>query len=753
MYLADDRVLGRRVAIKFLGEAFEDDASARERFLREARAAARLTHPNACSVYEIGEDDGRDFIVMQYVEGETVAERIARQGRMPVPDVVSMTTDAARALAEAHDLSLVHRDIKPHNIMIDRRGYAVVLDFGLAKLTHKQDAGTEASLTGTGAVAGTVPYMAPEQLLGEPLDGRADLFSLGVVMYEALTGRRPFDGPTAAHVITAILGSAPPSLAGELGADGGRLAPIVSRCLARKREDRYAGARELLADLATLVGSGTPLATPTRSASSSNEPTALLPKTGSRTQRRPARRKTIDSLAVLPFETSSARTEADLLSEGLTDSLISALSRLPKLRVMARTTVYRYRGSALSAQEIGAELGVRAILSGRVQAVGDRFVVRAELVDVADGSLAWTEQYARESADIIEMQEEIATEISSTLRPRLTPAQRKRVVTRKTTDSKAYQHYVRGVWLLNRREAESMRKATESFQAAIEADPSFAAPYCGLAEVYVYFGFLEMRAPLEVYPAARAAAMKALELEPGFAEAHAALGWMKVTHEWDWEGAERELAKAARLNPNCAIAHHWHGLLLSFQRRFDEALPKVLLAQKLDPLAPIVNTLVGTIAWHRGDYREALRVFDTVAEMAPGFIPLHLYRGFVLQAVGELDRAAESFAGGLEIVPEEGLLVAALGNCFGSMGRREEAISLLRRLEQRREASYASAYGLAVVCAGLGDREAMYRWLEVAFAERAAWLCTLAVDTRWNAFRAEPRFRELTERMRLPTGA
>lgn len=746
VYLAKDRILDRQVAIKFLAEQTDEPDSARERFLREARAAARLSHPNVCGVYEVGEEANHIFIVMQYVEGETIAERIRRAGPLAPARVLAIGLDAAHALSEAHAMSVIHRDIKSQNIMIDQRGHAIVLDFGLAKLTHSD---READLTRTDAVTGTVPYMSPEQLRGQPLDGRTDLFSLGIVLYEALTGRRPFDGTSTAQVITSILNDEPPPIANVSGEPAMTLYPIILRCLAKDREARYASAQDLITDLWALRGTGSVSAAALPVVDQGLVETKReisSPATVSGT-RRPRRRKTIESLAVLPFETASASPDAEYLSEGITETLIADLSRLPKLRVMARSTVFRYRGAHLDASQVGRELGVRAVLSGRVQLLGDRFVVRVELVEVEDGSVLWSEQFTRRQADILDLQEEIAREISSTLRPRLTASQRKRVTDRKTQDPEAYQRYLRGVHFFNRRDIESMRRATASFHEAIEADPTFAAPYCGLAETYIYFGFLEVQPPREVFPAARAAALKALELDPGFAEAHAALGWMKVTHEWDWAGAERELTEAVRLNPNCAMAHHWHGLLLSYTRRFDEALPKILHAQRLDPLAPIVNTLVGTAAWHRGDYEEALRIYDQVAELAPGFVPLHLYRGLTYQAAGRYEEAREDFAAVLERAPDETLLLAALGNCLGEMGRRAEAEAILERLEKRRESTYTSAYGLALVHAGIGDREAAYRWLDEAWEERAAWLCTSYVDTRWDSFREEPRFQALMRRM------
>ena len=743
VYLCDDPTLERQVAVKILMPgATEADGRATDRFLREARAAARLTHPNVCTVYEVGEDAGVAYIAMQYVEGETLASRLG-QGAQPAGEVLRVGIGVAGALSEAHRLDIVHRDIKPQNVMLTARGDVIVLDFGLAKRMAEES--DESQLTRTGTIAGTVPYMSPEQLRGEPLDGRTDIFSLGVVLYEMLAGHRPFQGGSAAEIITSILmREAPP-----LPPGSGQLGAVIGRCIQRDRELRFSTADELLANLTSAAGSTSPVI----SVDQQHVKTSVTPRvtvTSPTAVRTRTRRRSLDSLAVLPFHAASATPEAELLAEGISEALITDLSTLPRLRVMARSTVSRFRGAEVDPVAIGSSLGVASVLSGRVQSLGERFVVRAELVDVSDGSLLWSEQYVRPNADVLLLQDELAGEISGKLRPRLSPAQKKKVTKRRTSDPVAYELYLRGLHLLNRRDVASMKSATELFHEAINIDPMYAAPFCGLAEAYLYFGFLEMRAPLEVYPTARAAAEKALELDPSFAEAHAALGWMKVTHEWDWAGAERELRAAVKLNPNCAVAHHWHGLMLSYTRRFEAAHEKLLHARTLDPLAPIINTAIGSTAHHRGEFEEAIRIYRGVADLAPGFVPLHLYLGKALEAAGHFDEAAAQFAAGLERSPDETLLTAALGHCYGAMGRAAEAEEIVRRLERRRTERYISPYGIALVHAGLRHEDQALEWLDKAYEERAAWLTIIQVDSRWNGWRKLPRFRDVVARMNFP---
>lgn len=745
VYLCDDPTLGRRVAIKVLSAAADADDRATVRFLREARAAARLTHPNVCTVYEIGEDSGTVYIAMQYVEGGTLASRL-RQDPLSVSEVLRVGLGVAGALAEAHRLGIVHRDIKPQNIMMTTRGEVVVLDFGLAKLMLSD--GSDEDLTRTNTIAGTVPYMSPEQLRGEQLDGRTDIFSLGVVLYELLTGTRPFPGTNAAEVITSILTRDPgplPESAGELGA-------VIHRCIQRDPDLRFRTADEMVAHLSVAGGSTSPIVpvnqefVPTRTGMAAIKGSAS-PEKNTRAR---ARKKSPDSLAILPFQVATATPEAEFLGEGIFESLIADLSTLPRLRVMARSTVSRFHGSDIDAIDVGRQLDVAAVLSGRVQSIGDRFVVRAELVNVSDGSSIWSDQYVRARTDILKLQDDLVQEISSKLRPRLSPAQKSKVTKKRTSDPVAYDLYLRGLHQLNRRDVISMRNATELFHEAINADPVFAAPYCGLAEAFIYFGFLEMRAPLEVYPSARAAATKALELDPDFAEAHAALGWMMVTHEWDWTGADREFRAAVRSNPNCAVAHHWHGLMLSYTHRFEAAHDKLLHARTLDPLAPIINVAIGSTAYHRGDFEEAIRVYRGVADLAPGFVPLYLYLGQALEAAGQFDEAAAQFSMGLERSTDETLLLAALGHCYGAIGKRTEAEEMLKHLEKRREERYTSPYGIALVHAGLRDEESALDWLETAYEERAAWLTTITVDSRWNGWRELPRFGAVVEKMKFP---
>lgn len=742
VFLAHDEVLGRSVALKLLPDELQSDPEARERLLREARAAAWLAHPNVCAIHAIAEDAGRFFIVMQHVEGEPLAERI-RRGALPIAEAVDTAIQIARALAAAHARSLVHRDVKPQNVIVGPGGRVTVLDFGLAKLSAHGDAGASPELTRSGVISGTPPYMSPEQLRGEPLDGRSDLFSLGIVLFEMLTGRRPFEGELTAQLVVAILVQPHPPLRSLLPAAPPELELAVDRALAKQRELRYPSAEELIADLqaATLADSS-----PSGTTVSSRSVTRVLPAAG----RRPRRtRRAIDSVIVLPLA-GEASAEDDYLAEGIVEGTIRRLSGLPRLRVMARTTAFRYRDSALDPLAIGAELGVRAVLSGVLVRRGGTLALSLELADVEDGSLVWTERYQGTEAELAELTDRIGEQAALALRPRLTASQRIRLGARHRCAPAAYELYLKGLFQWNRREPAALAAAIALFQQANEADPAFAEPYAGLAEAYVYLGFLEVSAPRDAFPRARAAARRALEFDPTIADSHAALGWMAALHDWDWVEAERELRLAIGLNPSSAIAHHWLGLVLSMRRDFAAASPELDFAFELDPLSPIMATALGLTRCHRGDVEGAIRLYRDAFEANRHFVPLHFYLGVALDAAGRHVEALEQFDEATRLSPQGTIWLSGRGHCLGRMGRQEEARAILAGLLEQRERQYASAWAIALVQLGLGEDGAALDWLDRAGEERAAWLATLAVDSRWDRLRGDPRLGATLARLGLP---
>ncbi len=563
VYLAQDTKLGRKVALKLLPAEFSSDEERLTRFQQEARAISALNHPNILTIYEIGLADIGHFIATEYVEGETLRQLLARS-RPGIPMILDIAIQASEALAAAHEAGIVHRDIKPENIMIRRDGYVKVLDFGLAKPAPKRDSGDEAPTfvgtdTNPGVIMGTVNYMSPEQGRGQRVDPRTDIFSLGIVLYELIAGRPPFQGATSSDTLAAILLREPPPLDNCAPGTPGELQQILARALAKNREDRYPSARELMSDLKALkqkftveeelsrghvrLGSVPPLSQPETPPSQPLQQAwsasgALATRSGA--QRKKSR--TVDSIAILPLENESADPNAEYLSDGITEGIIDNLAQLPKLRVMARSTVFRYKGRQADPLAIGSELNVRAVFTGRLRHLGENLVIKTELVDISDGSRLWGEQYRRKFADIFTIEEEISREISEKLRLKLSGEDKKRLAKRSTDNSLAYDLYLKGRFHWNKRTAEDLRRSIECYQKAITVDPAYALAHVGLAETHVllaWFAYV-VCSPREAMPQAKAAALRALELDASLAQAHATLALVRLLFEWDWAGAEDE---------------------------------------------------------------------------------------------------------------------------------------------------------------------------------------------------------------------
>ena len=739
VYLAQDLMLGRKVTIKFLRPEWITDERARKRLIRGAQAAAKLAHPNICTVYDVGEEEKEVFIVMEYVAGETLSRKIGRQA-LDVHESVDVALQLAEALAEAHQRGIIHRDVKPQNIMITNRGETKLLDFGIAKavpLERSVEAEAQTWSTQSGMFVGTPVYSSPEQLRRQEIDRRSDIFSFGLVLYEMLTGRRPFAAGSTAEEVSTLLTQEPPPLERHDTQVPSKLKRIVRKCLERKPDNRYQSARELAIDLKKLKR---------------DSDSGVI--RGSRRQvrsviRAPARRRaSINSIAVLPMVNANDDPGTDYLSEGITESLINSLSQIPKLRVMARSTVFRYKSKLDDPRQVGSSLGVEAVLVGRVILRGDKLITSAELVDAADGATLWGRRFNRRLADIFIIQEEISSDITTSLRLRLTGEERKRLQRRYTENTKAYQLYLKGRFFWNRRTQEGLYKGIEHFKLAIEADPAYALAYAGLADCYSMLCWWNIVPPEEGLPKAKAAAFNAIELDATLAEGHASAGEISET-AWDWQTAEREYKCALDLNPNYALAHQWYAEFLAHIGQFEHALFEMKLAEQLDPLSNIINTELGWILFLVGEYDSAIEQYRAAVELDPEFAAAHwrLSEGYLQKRM--FDKAIGEIKLAIELSGSSTQMLARLAYAYAVSGKRCEALEVLKSLNESAELRYVSPYDIAIIYAGLSEKEMALDWLERGYREHTLGLTFLKVEPAFNSLRDDPRLSNLLRRVGL----
>ena len=816
VYLAQDTELERTVALKVLPEDAASDKQRMQRFIREAKTASALNHPNILTIFEIGHTDSEQFIAAEFIEGDTLRQQM-KDKRMKLSDALNVAIQTVDALSAAHEAGIIHRDIKPENIMLRRRdGYVKVLDFGLAKLVQpqpetvdKEAATKQLFKTEEGVVLGTVIYMSPEQARGQETDARTDIWSLGVVMYEMVAGCLPFEGATRSEILASILNEKePPPLARFAREVPAELERIVEKALRKDREERYQTAKDILLDLRRLKHkldvdaeiertvppelrgatdeappSGGEEAFSTAPASATHAATVESARATSGAEyifneikrhkrgvaailaaiillsiagityyfyfARSGSRAAIDSIAVLPLVNTSNDPNLEYLSDGISESLINSLTELQQLRVVARTTAFRYKGKEGDPQAIGRELNVRAVLMGRLRQLGDALDIQVDLVDASTGAQLWGEKYERKVSDALSVKQTIAREVTEKLRLRLSGEDERRLVKRDTTNAEAYQSYLRGRYFWNKRTADGIKKAIEQFQQAIERDPNYALGYVGLADSY---GLLEEYAGIptsETLPKARAAVDRALQLDDSLSEAHVSSAFI-FWQSWHWAEAEAEYKRAISLNPNYPTAHHWLSIYFRAKLQLEDSLREIKRAQELDPLSPVINQNVAEVYLLKNDLTSAVEQCKRIIDLDPTFPGAHDELGFAYLKQEHYEEASAEFQKTVELSGGASRYLGDLGYCYAVTGRRAEALAIVKELENRYAKREAIGQYLAYVYAGLGDKDQAFAWLERDFQQRSG--IRLPFIQWWFTFadlRSDPRYADLVRRMGL----
>jgi eukaryotic-like serine/threonine-protein kinase len=778
VYRAHDDRLNRDVALKFLPAELNNDENARARLISEARTASALNHPNICTIHDVGEADGKRYIVMEFVNGRSLAEQIPEDG-LPTESVIRYGEQIADAMAHAHEHGIIHRDLKTSNIMVIAGGRVKVLDFGLAKhmtpdeITLKTQ--SISTLTSEGAMEGTLHYMAPELFRADPADARSDIWALGVVLYEMANGGRPFRGRTSYELSSAILHNLPPAL-GEKVPLG--LRSVIEHCLAKDPAQRYQRASEVRAVLDALrtnssvipaSGIERPAAQPPAGIRSPGLRRALLVSAAVlallavtalvwrlvevKWRGSPgAGAAPIQSLAVLPLENLTGDPKQDYFADGMCDALITELSQIKKLRVISRTSVMQYRNKQKSPAEIAQELGVDALVEGSVLRADDRVRISAELVQPQTGQNLWAHSYERTVTDILALQSDVARDIVTQIQMQLTLPEQERLAKTRTVVPAAYDAYLQGNYQASKRTGEAVTQAVADYRRAIQLDPTYAPSYSGLAGALALMADYKDVPPSQVLPEAEAAAAKALQLDDSLGPAYAVRGFIRF-YRLEWTGLLEDFERAIQLNPGDANSHHWYALALADAGRNEEAISEITLAQKLDPRSLIINANVSWVLYLARKNDEAIAAAQKAIALDPSFSVAHGYLGQAYLEKQENEKAVQEFQQALKLSGGSTSFKAELADAYAVAGRKSEAEAILRELLQMSGRQFVQPDAIALVYVGLDNKDAAFQWLDKAYAERSVRLNNVAVYPRFAPLRSDPRFAALLERIGVPTPA
>ena len=801
VYKAEDTMLGRIVALKFVPDELSSNPQALERFRREARIASSFDHPNICTIYEVAEHEGQVFIVMQYIEGETLARRIAA-GPLAIDQILKWSMQLADALDAAHRKGIIHRDIKPANILFTARAEAKILDFGLAKLSQPETNLAEAltldsALTRPGMMLGTVLYMSPEQVKGLPLDPRTDIFSLGVVIYEMVTGRNPFWSDSPSSILVAVLEHEPAPLPRYASSVPPELERIVAKALRKDREERYQTVRDMLLDLKNLnealtVGkfvrsdSSQALAGPVIAGVSGADPAISVPLPGPAgpsatpaastggaevTKRSWTRNKLLlgsalgviaivtgwlvyravhhtayDSIAVLPFRNASGAAAMEYLGDGITQSLTRDLSKLGGFRVLANSTVARYAGEDLDLSKLGSQLKVATILTGRFAQQSDNLTVNCELVDTSNGALLWSESYSQQTTDLLSIEDEITRRVAERLRPKLSPKEEQALARRETKSADAYQLYLQGRHDLNQVSVEGRKKAIEFFNQAIQLDPNYALAYVGLAESYALLGFTQP--PRDQVLRAREAVKRALAIDDNLPDAHLIRAFVLERYDWDWAGGDREFRRAIELNPRSGWTHSLYALYLMHMEHWEEAVQEARKSVELEPDSIATRIDFGWVFYGRRDDDRAIEQLNLALAISQNSALSHYLLGSVFRQKGRLQEALTESQKAVAL-SDDPIHLSGLARVYAAMGNKEEAKRALDRMLTQSKQRYVDPFLIASVYASMDEKEKTFEWLEQAFEQRGLDLILVRIDPSYDKMRSDPRYKQLLLRMGL----